>query len=104
MTPQVKFVTLTFTDGDIPSNLLAFRDWLDAKIESLPPAARAKAAVELDVSYSYGGSSYGELRIDYTEPKTPEEITKDKEAKAAATARQLAYLKQQVAKLEGGLQ
>lgn len=63
----------SWKDSWPPENAVAFRDWLNAKLATIPPEHLEHAKVEIK-SESTQDSHAPTIKISYERPETPEEI------------------------------
>lgn len=61
-----------YEKGFPPDNLIAFREWLDARIAEVPLENLASAKIDIS-GYDNYGSACANVAISYTRPLTPEE-------------------------------
>jgi hypothetical protein len=56
-----------------PTELLAFKGWIDEMLEQIPEQFHENASISIGSDSGYEGSSHANLTISYTRPETKEE-------------------------------
>jgi hypothetical protein len=57
----------------VPDNLAGAIEWMQAKLKEIPKAARDSATIDFGTRHEYG-ESYENIKIEYREPETDEEL------------------------------
>ena len=99
MNDRQKTIT-THSSTDTPTNLLAFREWVDALIAEVPPEYRAEAEIRLAAHVEYD-VEYVQVLVSYERPYTEAELAEEAERDEKRRREEMGYLRTRLLKLEG---